>query len=366
MPVAPASQARTHDARARRPARDKTGNKAPFGRISIGSACTGLGTCFEACDALCAANLGLQMDHVFACERWARARQWLGAARPGLQVLQDVTDLASAPRVDVFISGFPCQPFSSANRKRKADDPRREVLPALVDYIVARRPQLVLLENVPGVLSQGRSMLAREFGRMEDVGYQVGAKVLDSSLIGRVPQSRRRVYFVARLSPGGPSPDWRSLWPAPLPCPPLQAILDNNPCDCSCQPSGKGARAKVQKVAASLAAGGLAEGDSRLQDVLVGCLDISGHASQGRTPCLTSTRGQGGGWWLLAQRRMFSIAEMQRLQGMDPAKMDLSSMSRAQAGRMLGNAFTQSVFTRLLAKALPFAGLAGQLADPVG
>lgn len=58
------------------------------------------------------------------------------------------------------------------------------------------RPEVVLLENVPGLLS---SHEGRDFGivlrTLADIGYGVGWRVLNSRYFG-VPQSRERVYIV--------------------------------------------------------------------------------------------------------------------------------------------------------------------------
>jgi DNA (cytosine-5)-methyltransferase 1 len=67
---------------------------------------------------------------------------------------------------------------------------------AFLDLAERYRPPLILLENVPGLLSshQGKDM-AVLLGTMVELGYGVGYRILDARYFG-VPQRRRRVFIV--------------------------------------------------------------------------------------------------------------------------------------------------------------------------
>lgn len=54
--------------------------------------------------------------------------------------------------VDIITSGFPCQPFSVAGRRRGADD-ERNMWPDTIRIIGEVRPRYALLENVAGLLT---------------------------------------------------------------------------------------------------------------------------------------------------------------------------------------------------------------------
>ena len=58
----------------------------------------------------------------------------------------------SAEEVDVFAGGFPCQPFSKAGLQKAFKDRRGIVFFEMVRYIKAKRPRLILLENVKGLV----------------------------------------------------------------------------------------------------------------------------------------------------------------------------------------------------------------------
>ena len=82
-------------------------------------------------------------------------------------------------------------------------EPAVPASPSPSSELVGRhRPPIVLLENVPGLLSShgGRDMAAL-LGALVDLGYGVGYRVLDARHFG-VPQRRRRVFIVG-LAAGG-------------------------------------------------------------------------------------------------------------------------------------------------------------------
>lgn len=73
---------------------------------------------------------------------------------PGAHNYRDVTaiDWHAVPRVDVVTAGFPCQPFSHAGKRLGAND-ERHLWPYIAEGVAILRPQLVLLENVRGLMS---------------------------------------------------------------------------------------------------------------------------------------------------------------------------------------------------------------------
>lgn len=111
-------------------------------------------------------------------------------------------------RATLWTGGFPCQDLSVAGKRRgmgtHADrlDSRSGLAYAFLDLVERHRPRAILLENVPGLLSshRGRDMAAL-LGRLVELGYGVGYRVLDARYFG-VPQRRRRVFIVG-LTPGG-------------------------------------------------------------------------------------------------------------------------------------------------------------------
>lgn len=103
---------------------------------------------------------------------------------------------------------FPCQPFSLAGlRKGFSDEKKGTLFYDLRDIIAAKRPRIILLENVQGLLSihnkdeEGNSLPEKTIETIlgilrEELHYYVPEpKVLNAKDFG-VPQNRNRVFIV--------------------------------------------------------------------------------------------------------------------------------------------------------------------------
>lgn len=107
------------------------------------------------------------------------------------------TEVPEVGEVDAIIGGPPCQGFSMAGRRQPTD--RRNILVYRFSKIVSEmKPQIFLMENVPGILSTSNtgSHLIKQF---EKVGYTINYGILNSANYGD-PQVRRRVFFVGKLN----------------------------------------------------------------------------------------------------------------------------------------------------------------------
>lgn len=98
----------------------------------------------------------------------------------------------------VWTGGFPCSDLSVMGQRKGLHGGERSSL-ALVflDLVDRHRPDFVVLENVPGLLSsnEGRD-LATLLDLLVELGYGWAYRVLDARNFG-LPQSRRRVFVVA-------------------------------------------------------------------------------------------------------------------------------------------------------------------------
>jgi DNA (cytosine-5)-methyltransferase 1 len=98
--------------------------------------------------------------------------------------------------IDVLVGGTPCQSFSVAGLRKGLADPRGNLALTFLAIADKYRPQWVLWENVPGVLSskQGRDF-GSFLGGLAGIGYGWAYRVLDAQYFG-VAQRRRRVFVV--------------------------------------------------------------------------------------------------------------------------------------------------------------------------
>ncbi len=99
-------------------------------------------------------------------------------------------------RPDVVISGSPCQGFSSLG-KRKQNDPRNRLLWRGAEIAVGLKPEIIVLENVTGVLTNGlRSHFEKAIGILEKAGYETATLRITCSDFG-LPQIRKRILLIA-------------------------------------------------------------------------------------------------------------------------------------------------------------------------
>ncbi len=98
--------------------------------------------------------------------------------------------------VDVFTAGYPCQPFSTAGKRRGKRDPRH-IWPLVRRAIEEIKPCLVFLENVSGHLSLGFETVAAE---LEEMGFGVAPGLFSSQEVGA--KHRRVRLFILAIAPG--------------------------------------------------------------------------------------------------------------------------------------------------------------------
>lgn len=101
-------------------------------------------------------------------------------------------------QVDVIAGGFPCQAFSVAGYRLGFEDPRGTLYFDLLNLIVAKKPQVVFLENVRNLVSHDSGNTFRVIlESLEMNGYFVTWKILNAKDYGNIPQTRERIYIVA-------------------------------------------------------------------------------------------------------------------------------------------------------------------------
>lgn len=131
-------------------------------------------------------------------------------------------DPDSVPDFEVLLAGFPCQPFSNAGKRLGLEDPRGTLFEEVERFARAKRPKVVLLENVKGILStrtpEGLPLTEEIRRRLEGLGYWVSPATLLRAEEYGVPQRRHRVFVLALLREEGLPPfDFGSLrrWAKP-------------------------------------------------------------------------------------------------------------------------------------------------------
>jgi DNA (cytosine-5)-methyltransferase 1 len=118
---------------------------------------------------------------------------------PAVPNLGDMNEHATwkIQAIDVLVGGTPCQSFSVAGLRQGLADPRGGLMLRFLEIAQRHRPQWVVWENVPGVLSSnGGRDFGTLLGGLEELGYGWAYRILDAQFFG-VAQRRRRVFVVA-------------------------------------------------------------------------------------------------------------------------------------------------------------------------
>ena len=181
--------------------------------MTVATDCSGSGSPEAALRALDAA-VGLRTPKfLFACDITPASQRWLQGAFAPRHFLPDMCqrrfgedgmrthDIQGKPvfvpkgLLDVYVCGFPCQPFSAKGPRRHFEDDNVAPLFAMARTVACLRPRVVVAENVMGLRCSGAlAQVKRLLAKICD--YRI--VVLDglSNHQFGIPQHRPRIYLV--------------------------------------------------------------------------------------------------------------------------------------------------------------------------
>lgn len=107
--------------------------------------------------------------------------------------------LENVPSHDLLTGGFPCQPFSSAGKKRGISDPRGTLFQAIVEILRRTQPKYFVLENVKRLLEMERgSHFATILNSLSELNYRIEWRLLNGTHFG-LAQNRQRIFIAGFL-----------------------------------------------------------------------------------------------------------------------------------------------------------------------
>ena len=106
----------------------------------------------------------------------------------------ELTQQSEYPNAQVIIGGPPCQPFSVGGHQRGIDDTRNG-FPVFLAAIRQVQPEVVLFENVRGLLYTNKWYFEEITREIAKLGYRVDYALLNALDFG-VPQNRERLFVI--------------------------------------------------------------------------------------------------------------------------------------------------------------------------
>lgn len=320
-------------------------------------------------------KLAVPFQMVSACDVSPACRRLIRQCHHGDSAPKDTLcdilarNASDLPDHDLYVAGFPCQPYSSMGRNRGHSDPRGgQIVKAVLHALAAKQPKAFILENVKGIISSKHKSffdaLVSHLRAAGGFGYHVAWRLFDTADFG-LPQHRERVYIV------GVRKDVATKWRWPKPCKRNRTLASLLEPIRTCprhaekqflQTCSRTCRRALQQAIAEIELQRL----DRFDDKVGIIIDIDSSKPRwmvGCCPCITRARG-GTGFYVPSRGRRLTLKERLRLQGLPTSILKhREGVTDRQLGQMIGNAMSGNVLCALVPRVLEAAGL-GEPACP--
>jgi DNA (cytosine-5)-methyltransferase 1 len=151
--------------------------------VDLFAGCGGLSLGFEANGFK---TVGYEMDE--------RASETYNKNLLGKCFNEKLTIDSAYPKADIVIGGPPCQPFSVGGKQLGLKD-SRDGFPIFLAAVQQLEPEVLLFENVRGMLYKNKWYLKEVIEELESIGYYVNYALLNAVNYD-VPQNRERVVVI--------------------------------------------------------------------------------------------------------------------------------------------------------------------------
>ena len=165
--------------------------------IRIGTDCSGIDAPIQALK-----NLKVKFSHEFSSDIDENCYKSIVANHCPKIFFKDMRNRNSLdiPDIDIYVCGFPCQPFSLAGERLGFNDDRGDIFYYCLDTIKAKLPKIFILENVKGLVNlENGKVLDTILKSLKNLKkYDIYWKVVNTRDYG-IPQNRERLYIVGIL-----------------------------------------------------------------------------------------------------------------------------------------------------------------------
>lgn len=318
-------------------------------KIKIATDCSGIETPLIALDLL-----KIPYDHIFSSEIDKNCISFIQRNFPPQKLYHDIrtrdNSVYQHNPVDLYIAGFPCQPFSSLGKKNGIIDETQTkrndgLFWYLRDFIKINQPKVFILENVKSLKIRNKGKdLATILEALKACGnYNINHQILNTIDYG-VPQSRQRLYIV------GLHQDWFDHtfeFPKPLRNQlfPIEFLINPNLKDPTLQLKDAH-RPKLQYIQQKWSHYDIENSDQ------LWIIDLNRSTKWIRVgqpnlcPCIHT---ESKCFYVPKYQRYLSVWELAFLQGLiNPSDYDFSNYSTTTLLKMFGNAMSVNVLVALL------------------
>ena len=137
------------------------------------------------------------------CEKDKFCQKVLQKHWQGTEIYEDIRNIDGTKiKADVITGGFPCQPFSTAG-KRKGTEDDRYLFPEMLRIIKETQARWIVGENVQGIVNMSEGKILQGIHNdLEAIGYEVQSFIIPASSQGAW-HKRNRVWIVAANTNSG-------------------------------------------------------------------------------------------------------------------------------------------------------------------
>ena len=289
--------------------------------IKIGTDCSGIEAPIRALK-----NLKISHDHIFSCEIDKYARQSILANySPGV-MYEDIRKEKKNHVLDIYVCGFPCQPFSLSGQRKGVHDPRGNIFKYCIKNIIKTNTKVFILENVRGITSVENG---KYWENIKDVlstldRYKVYCKILNTKDYG-IPQNRERIYIIG-IREDIQKKDFN--FPISVKMKPIKKFVDTNEIKRDPDPVK---RPEVMRII----------NNSKATFLNLGWQNFKEHSYEHFSPSIIAQASM----WCVPMHRKATIRELLLLQGFP--KNFVQVVSDTQMKKQIGNSMSVNVLERL-------------------
>lgn len=285
--------------------------------LRVGTDCSGIEAPIQALR-----QLKIVHSHVFSSDIDPYVIQSIKANYDPRIIYGDITkrDAIRVPDIDLYVAGFPCQPFSMAGDRGGFADKRGNVFWSCLDVIKTKQPTYFILENVKALLWHDKGNTWKTiWDSLQLKNYTVKWKVLNTRDYG-IPQNRERIFIV-----GKKKGDFE--WPEPTEMDDIRDYIDHT----DTKRKEWGRKSSLKRV----------RPDAVFVDV--DFLHYTNYPMAHKvSPCVLARPSS---LWCIPYHRYATCKEMFNLQGFDSFKQVVSN---SQMKKQIGNSMSVNVLVAIL------------------